>query len=92
MRTIARDWLFVCVLRIKSRVDNYVKMFGRDCFRAQAVMMRARFDQYRDIKDMKQAKLLLKTGEEELAKSLHYQPLKKCNAFRVTNMKTASAS
>ena len=45
--------------------------------RYEAVLLRQRFDENRDIKDMRMAKSLLLQGEEELFSKQHYQP-KKC--------------
>lgn len=48
----------------------------RPTFRFHAVVLRARFDANKDIKDLRQAKELLNEGEEELFKGTHYQPWK----------------
>ncbi|KAJ8970892.1 hypothetical protein NQ314_000979 [Rhamnusium bicolor] len=52
----------------------------RDVLRYHAVLMRQRFDQNRDIKDMRIAKDLLIKGEEELFENQHWNP-KKCVAY-----------
>ncbi|KAK0183262.1 hypothetical protein PV327_001321 [Microctonus hyperodae] len=44
-------------------------------FRYEAVVLRARFDKNKDIKDLRVAKELLKKGEDELWDCLHPQPL-----------------
>lgn len=49
----------------------------REVFRYQAVLMRQRFEENRDIKDMRIARQLLENGEEEVFQKRHYQP-KKC--------------
>jgi len=41
------------------------------------VLLRQRFEENRDVKDMRVAKQLLEDGEQELFKKQHYQP-KKC--------------
>uniref|UniRef100_A0A6V7LME4 NADH dehydrogenase [ubiquinone] 1 beta subcomplex subunit 9 n=1 Tax=Bracon brevicornis TaxID=1563983 RepID=A0A6V7LME4_9HYME len=43
--------------------------------RYEAVLLRARFDANKDIKDLRKAKELLLAGEEELRGFLHPQPL-----------------
>ncbi|CAL8100706.1 unnamed protein product [Orchesella dallaii] len=48
----------------------------RHVYRFNAVILRARFDENRDILDMRKAKELLYLGEEELHRMMHYQPLK----------------
>lgn len=53
---------------------------SRDVFRYQAVLMRDRFDQNKDIKDLVLAKSLLEQGEQELFKNLHWHP-KKCKCY-----------
>ncbi|XP_066262406.1 NADH dehydrogenase [ubiquinone] 1 beta subcomplex subunit 9 [Euwallacea similis] len=50
--------------------------FKRDVFRYQATLMRKRFDDNKDIKDMVMAKSLLEEGEKELFKTLHWHPKK----------------
>lgn len=42
--------------------------------------MRARFDEHKNEKDLRKAKLLLEEGEKELKRTMHYQPLK-CEFF-----------
>jgi hypothetical protein len=41
------------------------------------VLLRQRFEENRNVKDMRVAKQLLEDGEQELFKKQHYQP-KKC--------------
>ncbi|KAJ8924501.1 hypothetical protein NQ315_007298 [Exocentrus adspersus] len=48
----------------------------RDVFRYYAVLMRARFDENKDIKDMRVAKEFIRKGEEELFDNQHWQPKK----------------
>jgi NADH dehydrogenase (ubiquinone) 1 beta subcomplex subunit 9 len=48
-----------------------------DAFRDEAVLLRQRFEENRNVKDMRIAKELLESGEQELFKKQHYQP-KKC--------------
>ncbi|XP_050306515.1 NADH dehydrogenase [ubiquinone] 1 beta subcomplex subunit 9 [Anthonomus grandis grandis] len=48
----------------------------RDVFRYQAVLMRARFDENKDIKDMIAAKDLIEKGEQELFDKQHWHPRK----------------
>jgi NADH dehydrogenase (ubiquinone) 1 beta subcomplex subunit 9 len=46
-------------------------------FRYQAVIMRERFDQNRNIVDFRRAQQIVAEGEKELFEKQHYQP-KKC--------------
>lgn len=47
------------------------------------MLLRQRFEENRDIKDMRVAKQLLEDGEQELFKKQHYQPKKcECNDKR----------
>ena len=48
-----------------------------DAFRYEAVLLRQRFEEKRNVKDMRIAKQLLEKGEQELFEKQHYQP-KKC--------------
>ncbi|KAF2883544.1 hypothetical protein ILUMI_22608 [Ignelater luminosus] len=48
----------------------------REVYRYQAVLMRQRFDENRDVKDMRIAKDLLSKGEEELFQKQHWLPRK----------------
>ncbi|CAH0551908.1 unnamed protein product [Brassicogethes aeneus] len=48
----------------------------RDVFRYQAVLMRERFDQNKDVKDMRIAKDLIMKGEQELFEKQHWHPKK----------------
>jgi hypothetical protein len=48
-----------------------------DAFRYEAVLLRQRFEENRNVRDMRVAKQLLEEGEQELFKKQHYQP-KKC--------------
>lgn len=48
-----------------------------DAFRYEAVLLRQRFEENRNVKDMRIAKQLLEDGEQELFEKQHYQP-KKC--------------
>ena len=43
-------------------------------YRYRAVLLRARFDENKDIKDMRVAQQLLDEGEKELFSVIHYQP------------------
>ncbi|KAG8195014.1 hypothetical protein JTE90_008186 [Oedothorax gibbosus] len=43
-------------------------------YRYHARLIRARFDEHKDIKDLRKAKALLMAGENELEKNMHYQP------------------
>jgi NADH dehydrogenase (ubiquinone) 1 beta subcomplex subunit 9 len=45
-------------------------------FRYKAVLLRARFDENKDIKDMRKAKILYLEGEEELWMGQHWKPIK----------------
>ncbi|GLV36456.1 NADH dehydrogenase (ubiquinone) B22 subunit [Carabus blaptoides fortunei] len=48
----------------------------RPAYRYQAVLMRQRFDENRNIKDMRVAKELIAQGEEEVFLKQHWQPRK----------------
>lgn len=52
----------------------------RSVFRYQAVLMRQRFEENRNINDMRIAKDLVARGEEELWKTQHWNP-RKCKHF-----------
>lgn len=53
----------------------------REVYRYQAVLMRQRFDQNKDVKDMRIAKDLLLKGEEELFQKQHWLPRKCKNCY-----------
>lgn len=46
-------------------------------YRYEAVLMRQRFDENKNIKDVRQAKALYLAGEEELFNNMHVMPLNK---------------
>lgn len=48
----------------------------RHTFRYNAVLLRQRFEENRNILDMRQAKELVALGHEELFLNQHYQPMK----------------
>merc|ERR1711915_936166 len=48
----------------------------RPMYRYRAVLLRARFDENRDVKDLRVAQQLLDEGEKELFSLIHYQPKK----------------
>ncbi|XP_060527327.1 NADH dehydrogenase [ubiquinone] 1 beta subcomplex subunit 9 [Cylas formicarius] len=48
----------------------------REVYRYEATLMRKRFDDNRNITDMRVAKELINQGESELSKNAHYQPKK----------------
>ncbi|XP_066954142.1 NADH dehydrogenase [ubiquinone] 1 beta subcomplex subunit 9 [Macrobrachium rosenbergii] len=48
----------------------------RPMYRYRAVLLRARFDENRDVKDLRVAQQLLEEGEKELFSLIHYQPKK----------------
>ena len=50
--------------------------FYRLEYRYNAVLMRARFEENRNIKDEKKMSELLIAGEKELANNMHWQPRK----------------
>lgn len=52
-------------------------LFFRHIFRYEAVLLRARFDENKNVKDARQAQKLLIDGERELFEKQHFQP-KKC--------------
>lgn len=53
---------------------NNLFYFYREAYRFQAVVLRDRFDQNSKLTDMRQAENLIKEGESELFKNIHYQP------------------
>jgi NADH dehydrogenase (ubiquinone) 1 beta subcomplex subunit 9 len=69
---------------IRDVYENYVSQKPKHNFfvrcrpryRYEAVMMRARFDENRNLKDFRQAEQLLAEGEEELFLGQHQQPRK----------------
>lgn len=54
----------------------FIKKFSREIYRYRAVLLRKRFDDNRNVKDMAVAACLLEEGEKELFNTMHYQPLK----------------
>ncbi|XP_008545664.1 NADH dehydrogenase [ubiquinone] 1 beta subcomplex subunit 9 [Microplitis demolitor] len=65
----------VCSL-YKRALRNYESwIFLQTDYRYEAVLLRARFDKNKDIKDLRVAKQLLKEGEAELEKIIHPSPL-----------------
>uniref|UniRef100_A0A1B6CL42 NADH dehydrogenase [ubiquinone] 1 beta subcomplex subunit 9 n=1 Tax=Clastoptera arizonana TaxID=38151 RepID=A0A1B6CL42_9HEMI len=64
----------VCKLykRALRELENYYHY--RPQLRYEATLMRARFDQNRNIKDPEKARKLLEDGEREVFKTAHYQP------------------
>lgn len=56
-------------------------MYFRPSYRYRATLMRAKFDKYKDIKDMRVACALIEEAEKKLEKSTHYHP-KKCEQER----------
>nr|XP_033337641.1 NADH dehydrogenase [ubiquinone] 1 beta subcomplex subunit 9 [Megalopta genalis] len=57
------------------RILDDANMFKHE-FRYQAVLIRQRFDENKNIKDVRLAKKLLLEGEEEAFQNEHYQPKK----------------
>jgi len=55
---------------------NFSISFFRHIYRFNAVLLRQRFEENRNVLDMRQAKELLELGEEELLRNQHYQPMK----------------
>ncbi|PSN47288.1 NADH dehydrogenase [ubiquinone] 1 beta subcomplex subunit 9 [Blattella germanica] len=62
--------------RIRYSDVHASQPFPKEVFRYEAVLLRQRFEENRDVKDMRKAKELLHIGEEELFKNQHYQPKK----------------
>nr|CAH7718962.1 unnamed protein product [Callosobruchus chinensis] len=58
---------------VRSLEDWYDR---REVFRYHAVLMRHRFDQNKDITDMRVAKELIEKGEKELFEKQHWHPRK----------------
>lgn len=67
-------WLFVNP--IKLFVPLILEMYGyyRDKYRFYACLLRARFDDNKNEKDMIKATIMLKAGEEEFWANQHPQP------------------
>lgn len=67
-------WLFVN--SIKLFVPLILEIFGyyRDKYRFYACLLRARFDDNKNEKDMIKATMMLKAGEEEFWANQHPQP------------------
>ncbi|XP_049790413.1 NADH dehydrogenase [ubiquinone] 1 beta subcomplex subunit 9 [Schistocerca nitens] len=66
----------VCSL-YKRALRNLESFYDRrPAFRYQAVLLRHRFDENRNVKDMREARVLLEEGERELFMKQHYQPKK----------------
>ncbi|XP_065338443.1 NADH dehydrogenase [ubiquinone] 1 beta subcomplex subunit 9 [Cloeon dipterum] len=66
----------VCSLYKRAVRNLEAWNINRPTFRYHAVLLRARFDENKNITDLRRAKELWIAGEEELAKCEHYQPLK----------------
>ncbi|XP_054719526.1 NADH dehydrogenase [ubiquinone] 1 beta subcomplex subunit 9-like [Uloborus diversus] len=66
----------VCSLYKRAVRNEWSKYDDRWEYRYHAVLMRARFDEHKDEKDLRKAKKLLEDGEKELAANMHYQPRK----------------
>ncbi|XP_076315351.1 NADH dehydrogenase [ubiquinone] 1 beta subcomplex subunit 9-like [Tachypleus tridentatus] len=66
----------VCSLykRALRNLESYIH--ERPHFRFNAVLLRQRFEENRNITDMRIAKQLIEQGEDELFHKSHYQPLK----------------
>ncbi|GCC29707.1 NADH dehydrogenase [ubiquinone] 1 beta subcomplex subunit 9 [Chiloscyllium punctatum] len=64
------------VLRLYKRALRHLESWCifRDKYRFYACMLRARFDEHKDEKDMVKATKLLKAGEEEFWATQHSQP------------------
>uniref|UniRef100_A0A1A9ZHA4 NADH dehydrogenase [ubiquinone] 1 beta subcomplex subunit 9 n=1 Tax=Glossina pallidipes TaxID=7398 RepID=A0A1A9ZHA4_GLOPL len=70
----------VCSL-YKRALRNLESWYDRrEIYRYRAVLLRKRFDDNRNVKDMAVAACLLEEGEKELFNTMHYQPLKKANS------------
>ncbi|KAK3885747.1 hypothetical protein Pcinc_010059 [Petrolisthes cinctipes] len=64
----------VCSL-YKRAVRNIEAWYDqRPMFRYRAVLLRARFDENKNVKDLRVAQQLLDEGEKELFSQIHYQP------------------
>ncbi|OXA47054.1 NADH dehydrogenase [ubiquinone] 1 beta subcomplex subunit 9 [Folsomia candida] len=66
----------VCSLYKQALRNIEAHCMHRHHFRYNAVLMRQRFEENRNILDMRKAKELIALGQEELFLSQHYQPLK----------------
>lgn len=51
-------------------------IFYREVYRYHAVLMRARFDENKNVQDLRVAKELIANGEEELFMKQHWHPRK----------------
>lgn len=66
----------VCSLYKRAIRNNYSRFYLPEDIRYAVVTLRKRFDDNKDIKDMRIAKKLLEEGEKEYEDELYYQPLK----------------
>lgn len=60
--------------RALRNIEAYVDR--REVYRYHAVLLRQRFDENANVKDMRIAKCLVENGENELFNKLHWQPRK----------------
>ncbi|KFM67398.1 NADH dehydrogenase [ubiquinone] 1 beta subcomplex subunit 9, partial [Stegodyphus mimosarum] len=66
----------VCSLYKRAVRNAWSTYDDRWLYRYHARLIRARFDEHKDEKDLRKAKQLLEDGERELWENLHYQPRK----------------
>jgi len=66
----------VCSLYKRALRNTESWNMHRHVYRFQAIHLRQRFEENRDILDMRKAKELVALGEEELFQHQHYQPMK----------------
>ncbi|XP_035223398.1 NADH dehydrogenase [ubiquinone] 1 beta subcomplex subunit 9-like [Stegodyphus dumicola] len=66
----------VCSLYKRAVRNAWSTYDDRWLYRYHARLIRARFDEHKDEKDLRKAKQLLEDGEKELWDNLHYQPRK----------------
>ncbi|KAK4306979.1 hypothetical protein Pmani_021232 [Petrolisthes manimaculis] len=64
----------VCSLYKRSLRNIEAWYDQRPMFRYRAVLLRARFDENKNVKDLRVAQQLLDEGEKELFSQIHYQP------------------
>nr|XP_045601939.1 NADH dehydrogenase [ubiquinone] 1 beta subcomplex subunit 9-like [Procambarus clarkii] len=64
----------VCSLYKRALRNTEAWYDRRPMFRYRAVLLRARFDEHKDVKDLRVARQLLEEGEKELFSLQHYQP------------------
>lgn len=73
-RSYTHSQCSLLLLTSTAAPPNSTNLDYRDKYRFYACMMRARFDEAKDEKDMVKATMMLKAGEEEFWSNQHPQP------------------